>query len=108
AFTNAGVMDLGTGTLALTAGGSSSSTGGLTGDGLLNVQGGTFTVSAANGGLTGDTQIDSGATLVLNGAGTLGSSDVNVAGNLTFARDGNFANLLSGTGTVNTEGDVQL
>ncbi|WP_197091865.1 hypothetical protein, partial [Serratia oryzae] len=63
AFTNAGVMDLGTGTLALTAGGSSSSTGGLTGDGLLNVQGGTFTVSAANGGLTGDTQIDSGATL---------------------------------------------
>ncbi|WP_337264689.1 MULTISPECIES: autotransporter outer membrane beta-barrel domain-containing protein [unclassified Serratia (in: enterobacteria)] len=108
AFTNAGVMDLGTGTLALTAGGSSSVTGGLTGAGLLEVQGGTFTVSAANSGLTADTRIDSGASLVLNGAGTLGSSDVNVAGSLTFARDGSFANLLSGTGTVNTQGDVRL
>ncbi|WP_158069141.1 hypothetical protein, partial [Serratia oryzae] len=79
---NSGVLDLAGGSLLLAQGGNSSSTGGLTGDGLLNVQGGTFTVSAANGGLTGDTQIDSGATLVLNGTGTLGSSDVNVAGSL--------------------------
>ncbi|PVZ77724.1 hypothetical protein C9426_35530, partial [Serratia sp. S1B] len=105
---NNGVLDLAGGALLLAQGGSSNSTGGLTGDGLLTVQGGTFTVSADNSGLTANTEIDSGATLILNNAGTLGSSDVNVEGNLNFARDGSFANQLSGAGTINTQGDVQL
>ncbi|KEY58063.1 autotransporter outer membrane beta-barrel domain-containing protein [Serratia sp. DD3] len=107
-LTNNGILDLGSGILMLTEGGTSSATGGLTGHGELQVQGGTFTVSAANSGLTGDTQIDNGATLVLNSAGTLGSSEVNVEGSLTFARDGRFANQLSGSGIINTQGDVQL
>ncbi|PVZ81767.1 hypothetical protein C9426_31750, partial [Serratia sp. S1B] len=108
ALTNNGIINLGTGTLALTAGGTSSFTGGLLGNGLLQVQAGTFTVSAANSGLNGNTEIDSGATLILNNAGTLGSSAVDVAGNLNFARDGSFANQLSGAGIINTQGDVQL
>ncbi|WP_037386712.1 hypothetical protein, partial [Serratia sp. DD3] len=108
ALTNNGTINLGTGTLALTQGGTSSATGGLLGNGLLQLQGGTFTVSAANGGLTGNSTIATGATLVLNSAGTLGSSAVNVGGNLNFARNGSFANPLSGLGTINTLGDVQL
>ncbi|PVZ78035.1 hypothetical protein C9426_35235, partial [Serratia sp. S1B] len=108
ALTNNGLINLGTGTLTLTQGGSSGSIDGLAGNGLLNVQAGTFTVSAANSGLNGNTAVAAGASLLLNNAGTLGNSAVNVAGSLTFARNGSFANRLSGTGIINTQGNVQL
>ncbi|WP_186375669.1 hypothetical protein, partial [Yersinia massiliensis] len=60
-------------------------------------------------GLSGQTLIASGASATLNGAGTLGSSAINVLGDLNLnGANAAFANVLSGTGDINTNAAVTL
>ncbi|MDF0604960.1 autotransporter outer membrane beta-barrel domain-containing protein [Neisseriaceae bacterium TC5R-5] len=105
---NAGQVKLNGGALTLKNGGTSSTANGLNGAGTLNVAGGELIVSAANAGLSANTNIASTATLTLNSSGTLGSSAVNVAGSLNLAADNTHSNALSGKGTVNTAAKVRL
>ncbi|PVZ87268.1 hypothetical protein C9426_11880 [Serratia sp. S1B] len=105
---NTGIIDLAGGTLILTNGGTSSSVGGLTGGGLLNVQGGNLSLTAANNTLSANTLIASGAAISLSNTGNLGTSAVEVVGALNFNGNGSFDNLLSGTGVINTNANVQL
>ncbi|KEY60479.1 outer membrane protein IcsA autotransporter [Serratia sp. DD3] len=105
---NTGIIDLAGGTLILTDGGTSSSVGGLTGGGLLNVQGGNLSLTAANDTLSANTLIASGAAISLSNTGNLGTSAVEVVGALNFNGNGSFNNLLSGTGVINTNANVQL
>ncbi|MCU6213472.1 hypothetical protein KWH78_20545, partial [Morganella morganii] len=65
AMSNSGTVDLTGGTLNLSAGGTSSATGGLTGNGTLSVTGGDLSVSAANSSLAGTTQIGKNASVTL-------------------------------------------
>ncbi|WP_145559401.1 autotransporter outer membrane beta-barrel domain-containing protein [Yersinia mollaretii] len=108
-LTNAGIVNLGGGTLTLTSGGTSTATGGLTGAGSLNINGGDLEVTGANSGLSGQTLIASGASATLSGAGTLGSSAINVLGDLNLnGANSAFSNVLSGTGDINTNAAVTL
>ncbi|MCU6378600.1 hypothetical protein, partial [Morganella morganii] len=74
-------------TLNLSAGGTSSATGGLTGDGILNVTGGDLSVSAANSSLTGTSQIGKNASVTLRDSGTLGTAAGAVTGTLNLLAD---------------------
>ncbi|MBW5827661.1 hypothetical protein H0I68_21830, partial [Yersinia kristensenii] len=97
------------GTLNLSAGGVSTAIGGLTGSGTLNINGGTLAISAANSALAGQTNIASGASATLSGAGTLGTSAVNVLGSLNLnGANAALANVLSGNGNINTNAAVTL
>ncbi|WP_145514957.1 autotransporter outer membrane beta-barrel domain-containing protein [Yersinia massiliensis] len=108
-LTNSNILNLTGGTLNLAAGGTSSATGGLTGAGTLNINGGDLAVSGANSGLSGQTLIASGASATLNGAGTLGSSAINVLGDLNLnGANAALANVLSGNGDINTNAAVTL
>ncbi|MDA5549816.1 autotransporter outer membrane beta-barrel domain-containing protein [Yersinia massiliensis] len=109
ALTNSNTLNIAGGTLNLAAGGTSSATGGLTGAGTLNINGGDLAVSGANSGLSGQTLIAAGASATLNGAGTLGSSAINVLGDLNLnGANAALANVLSGTGDINTNAAVTL
>lgn len=108
-LSNSSILDITGGTLNLAAGGVSTATGGLTGAGTLNINGGDLAVSGANSGLSGQTLIASGASATLNGAGTLGSSTINVLGDLNLnGANAALANVLSGTGDINTNAAVTL
>ncbi|WP_269057430.1 autotransporter outer membrane beta-barrel domain-containing protein, partial [Yersinia mollaretii] len=108
-LTNAGIVNLGGGTLTLTSGGTSTATGGLAGAGSLNINGGDLEITGANSGLSGQTLIASGASATLSGAGTLGSSAINVLGDLNLnGANSAFSNVLSGTGDINTNAAVTL
>ncbi|MBS0057820.1 hypothetical protein, partial [Yersinia sp. Marseille-Q3913] len=77
--------------------------------GTLNINGGDLAVSGANSGLSGQTLIASGASATLNGAGTLGSSAINVLGDLNLnGANSALGNVLSGTGNINTNAAVIL
>ncbi|OVZ91638.1 autotransporter outer membrane beta-barrel domain-containing protein [Yersinia kristensenii] len=109
ALTNSNTLNIAGGTLNLAAGGTSSATGGLTGAGTLNINGGDLAVSGANSGLSGQTLIAAGASATLNGTGTLGSSAINVLGDLNLnGANAALANVLSGTGDINTNAAVTL
>ncbi|WP_369795370.1 beta strand repeat-containing protein, partial [Serratia sp. Ag2] len=107
-LTNSGGIDLAGGTLNLSAGGTSTTVGGLTGAGTLNVNGGDLALSAANGGLSATTHIASGASVTASAANALGTSAVDVGGTLNLDAADTLANVLSGAGTVNTEAAVTL
>ncbi|WP_145589685.1 autotransporter outer membrane beta-barrel domain-containing protein [Yersinia rochesterensis] len=108
-LTNNNILNIAGGTLNLSAGGVSTATGGLTGSGVLNINGGNLAISTANSGLAGQTNIASSATATLSGAGTLGTSAVNVLGNLTLnGANAALANVLSGNGNINTNAAVTL
>nr|WP_323744687.1 autotransporter outer membrane beta-barrel domain-containing protein [Yersinia sp. Marseille-Q5920] len=108
-LTNNNILNIAGGTLNLSAGGASTATGGLTGSGILNVNGGDLAISAANSGLAGQTNIASVASATLTGAGTLGTSVVNVLGNLNLnGANAVLANVLSGNGNINTNAAVTL
>ncbi|WP_145583821.1 autotransporter outer membrane beta-barrel domain-containing protein [Yersinia thracica] len=108
-LTNNNILNIAGGTLNLSAGGASTATGGLTGSGILNINGGDLAISAANSGLAGQTNIASVASATLTGAGTLGTSAVNVLGNLNLnGANAVLANVLSGNGNINTNGAVTL
>ncbi|HFR4114843.1 TPA: pectate lyase-like adhesive domain-containing protein, partial [Yersinia enterocolitica] len=83
-LTNSNTLNLAGGTLNLSAGGTSTAVGGLTGSGNLNINGGDLVISATNSGLAGQTTIASGASATLNNTGTLGSSAINVLGDLNL------------------------
>ncbi|WP_145590055.1 autotransporter outer membrane beta-barrel domain-containing protein [Yersinia aleksiciae] len=109
ALTNSNTLNIAGGTLNLSAGGTSTATGGLTGSGALNINDGDLAVSGANSGLSGQTLIASGASATLNGAGTLGSSAINVLGDLNLnGANAAFGNVLSGSGDINTNAAVTL
>ncbi|WP_037384025.1 autotransporter outer membrane beta-barrel domain-containing protein, partial [Serratia sp. DD3] len=108
ALDNLGALTLNGGTLNLLDGGTSTAADGLAGAGNLNVLGGSLILSADNSTLSAITTIASGADITLTNAGTLGDSDITVAGALNFNRDGSFDNQLSGDGVVNTNANVQL
>uniref|UniRef100_A0A8W7Q0Z6 Autotransporter domain-containing protein n=1 Tax=Anopheles coluzzii TaxID=1518534 RepID=A0A8W7Q0Z6_ANOCL len=107
-LTNTGVIDLAGGTLNLSAGGTSTAVGGLTGAGTLNVNGGDLALSAANGGLSATTHIASGASVTASAANALGTSAVDVGGTLNLDATDTLANVLSGAGTVNTDAAIGL
>ncbi|PVZ81163.1 hypothetical protein C9426_31970, partial [Serratia sp. S1B] len=107
-LSNAGVINLANGTLNITNGGTSTGSGGLTGGGALNVNGGTLTLSGANSGLSADTLIATLATVALTAADALGSGDVNVLGTLNLNAADSLANVLSGSGAINTNAAVTL
>ncbi|BFI65060.1 autotransporter [Yersinia pseudotuberculosis] len=108
-LTNGGGLDLTGGTLNLTAGGSSTVTGGLTGAGTLNINGGNLAVSAANSGLSGQTHIADVASVTMTGTGTLGTSAVEVLGTLNLnGANAAMTNVLSGGGVINTNAAVTL
>ncbi|WP_145579320.1 autotransporter outer membrane beta-barrel domain-containing protein [Yersinia massiliensis] len=109
ALTNSNILNLTGGTLNLAAGGTSSATGGLTGAGTLNINGGDLAISGANSGLSGQTLVAAGASATLNGVGTLGSSAINVLGDLNLnGANAALANVLSGNGDINTNAAVAL
>ncbi|WP_145511227.1 autotransporter outer membrane beta-barrel domain-containing protein [Yersinia kristensenii] len=108
-LTNNNILNIAGGTLNLSTGGVSTTTGGLTGSGILNINGGDLAISAANSGLAGQTNIASGASATLSGAGTLGTSAVNVLGNMNLnGANAVLANVLSGNGNINTNAAVTL
>ncbi|MBW5817228.1 autotransporter outer membrane beta-barrel domain-containing protein, partial [Yersinia kristensenii] len=108
-LTNNNILNIAGGTLNLSAGGVSTAIGGLTGSGTLNINGGTLAISAANSALAGQTNIASGASATLSGAGTLGTSAVNVLGSLNLnGANAALANVLSGNGNINTNAAVTL
>ncbi|WP_145525593.1 autotransporter outer membrane beta-barrel domain-containing protein [Yersinia rohdei] len=108
-LTNSNILDVTGATLNLSAGGTSTTTGGLTGNGTLNIDGGDLVLSAANSGLSGQTNIASSAAATLNGSGTLGSSALHVLGDLNLnGANAALANVLSGTGNINTNAAVTL
>ncbi|OVZ78926.1 autotransporter outer membrane beta-barrel domain-containing protein [Yersinia kristensenii] len=108
-LTNNNILNIAGGTLNLSTGGVSTTTGGLTGSGILNINGGDLAISAANSGLAGQTNIANSASATLSGAGTLGSSGVNVLGNLNLnGANAVLANVLSGNGNINTNAAVTL
>lgn len=108
-LTNSNILDVTGATLNLSAGGTSTTTGGLTGNGTLNIDGGDLVLSAANSGLSGQTNIASSAAATLNGSGTLGSSAIHVLGDLNLnGANAALANVLSGTGNINTDAAVTL
>ncbi|MHA7845521.1 autotransporter outer membrane beta-barrel domain-containing protein [Serratia sp. D1N4] len=107
-LTNTGVLDLAGGTLNLSSGGTSTAPGGLTGAGTLNVNGGDLALSAANGGLSATTHILLGASVTASAANALGTSAVDVGGQLNLNAADTLANVLSGAGTVNTDAAVTL
>ncbi|MHA7846041.1 autotransporter outer membrane beta-barrel domain-containing protein [Serratia sp. D1N4] len=107
-LTNTGVLDLAGGTLNLSSGGTSTAPGGLTGAGTLNVNGGDLALSAANGGLSATTHIASGASVTASAANALGTSAVEVGGQLNLNAADTLANVLSGAGTINTDAAVTL
>ncbi|WP_315850990.1 autotransporter outer membrane beta-barrel domain-containing protein [Yersinia frederiksenii] len=108
-LTNNNILNIAGGTLNLSTGGVSTTTGGLTGSGILNINGGDLAISAANSGLAGQTNIANSASATLSGAGTLGTSAVNVLGNLNLnGANAVLANVLSGNGNINTNAAVTL
>ncbi|HGY3147368.1 TPA: autotransporter outer membrane beta-barrel domain-containing protein [Morganella morganii] len=109
AMSNSGTVDLTSGTLNLSAGGTSSATGGLTGNGTLSVTGGDLSVSAANSSLAGTTQIGKNASVTLRDNGTLGTAAMAVTGTLNLLADNlTLVNALSGNGQVSTQAAVTL
>lgn len=93
-------LNLNSGTLALSNGGSSE--GALTGAGKLDLNGGNFAVTGANTNLTADVAIASGASATLNIVSGLGD-----AGTLTTSGDlvlsgasGTLSKSIAGTGAV--------
>ncbi|WP_032486620.1 hypothetical protein, partial [Yersinia pestis] len=105
---NTGMINVTDGILNLENGGASSISGGLTGNGILNIKGGDFTISIDNNGLAGQTNISDGASVTLGnggtiiGTGNLGSSVIDVLGDLNLVADNSLANVISGDGTINT------
>ncbi|KFC84163.1 autotransporter outer membrane beta-barrel domain-containing protein [Hafnia alvei] len=107
-FTNTGVIDISDGTLTLNNGGTSTAVGGLTGNGRLVVSGGELALSQTNVDLAGTTAIGDAGTITLSQAGTLGNADVIVDGTLNLNVNQTLANVLSGIGNINTNGNVTL
>ncbi|WP_049615519.1 beta strand repeat-containing protein, partial [Yersinia pekkanenii] len=108
-LSNSSILDITGGTLNLSSGGVSTVTGGLTGDGILNVNSGDLIIGGANSGLSGQANIANGAFATLNGAGTLGSSAIDVKGELNLnGANAALANVLSGDGDINTNAAVTL
>ncbi len=111
---NTGIINVTDGILNLENGGTSSISGGLTGNGILNIKGGDFTISIDNNGLAGQTNIADGASVTLGnggtmlGTGNLGSSVIDVLGDLNLVADNSLANVISGDGTINTTATVTL
>ncbi|AJJ08756.1 outer membrane autotransporter barrel domain protein [Yersinia pseudotuberculosis] len=111
---NTGMINVTDGILNLENGGASSISGGLTGNGILNIKGGDFTISIDNNGLAGQTNISNGASVTLGnggtiiGTGNLGSSVIDVLGDLNLVADNSLANVISGDGTINTTATVTL
>ncbi|MET4634380.1 fibronectin-binding autotransporter adhesin [Kaistia defluvii] len=96
-----GTVALGTKTLTV-SNGSTTFAGAINGSGGVKVSGGTQTLSGANG-YTGQTQIDDGATLALEGSGTVASSSgVEANGHFDISETDDGASLvtLSGVGAV--------
>ncbi|OAM89489.1 hypothetical protein AW736_12985 [Termitidicoccus mucosus] len=95
-------LALDTGTLAIVNGGTAA--GALTGSGLLELQGGTLTVTAANPGLGAGIAIAAPATADLKHAGALGGGTIALDGTLKLdlapAASGTFANALAGAGSL--------
>ncbi|WP_392565178.1 ESPR-type extended signal peptide-containing protein [Utexia brackfieldae] len=106
---NDGAVNLNNGSLTLTNGGRSTVTNGLSGAGSLVVSGGNLNLSAQNNTLTANTQIGSNAQVTLANSGSLGSGAVNVSGILTINNaNPALANIISGTGTINSNNAVTL
>ncbi|HEX7260424.1 MAG TPA: autotransporter outer membrane beta-barrel domain-containing protein, partial [Luteolibacter sp.] len=100
-------LDLNDGILNITNGGTS--VGALTGDGVLNVNGGALDVTGANTGLLADTNIAIGATVSLDNVNGLGSSAIANAGTLELdGVDGILDNVISGAGAVNLTNDADV
>lgn len=92
-------LDLGGGSLTVTAGGNSN--GILSGAGNLHLTGGTLVVANANENLSAAVDIQSGATAQLLSTKGLGSGDISLAGQLQFSgAQGTLANRLNGAGAV--------
>lgn len=107
-LSNHGMIEFADGTLVLNAGGASNTTEGLSGAGHLDLQTGMLTINAANNSLAANISIASGATLLLNGSGTVGTSAIDVAGQLDLDRNGVFTNRLSGSGIINNNANLAL
>ena len=99
---SAALLALGTQSLTITAGNSTSFAGIINGSGLLNIAGGTQLLSGANA-YTGLTNINTGATLALAGTGSIATSS-EVLANGTFdisaTTAGASITTLSGSGFV--------
>ena len=101
-----GAVRLGGQTLTLTDAGDSF-TGNIQGSGGLTIAGGTETLTA-NNSYTGQTSVDTGATLKLSGSGALGGNGSvtdNGELNYTSGDTGSFGGKISGTGTVVIDGN---
>ncbi|OYQ72240.1 hypothetical protein B9T20_10050, partial [Wohlfahrtiimonas sp. G9077] len=109
-LTNAGSVDLAGGSLVVTnaKGASSTSTGILKGIGDLTISAGDLSITKANTDLNANIAIDSGAAISLSDAGTLGSSQIALEGDLNLNADTSLGNNLAGNGSVNTKADVTL
>ncbi|WP_392563482.1 ESPR-type extended signal peptide-containing protein [Orbus wheelerorum] len=103
---NSGSLALSGGELTITNGGSSS--GSLSGSGRIIVNGGHLTVSNANNNLTASTSINSGSSISLSDAGTLGFGAIDISGNLNINNSNSLANVLTGTGSVNINANTSL
>jgi len=101
-YGNLGTVVLGGTTLTI-ANGADAFSGTIQGTGGLRIAGGAYTLYAPQG-YTGTTQIDSGATLLLAGAGSFASKDFTVDGTLNI---NDLATPLSLT-TLSGNGTVQL
>jgi autotransporter-associated beta strand protein len=112
-ISGSGSIALGTNNLSLTAAAGGDFSGAISGTGGLTVAGGTQTLSGVNT-YTGNTAIDSGASLIIAGSGLLGGG--NYAGTIT--NNGSFvyasaatqtvSGVISGSGTLEKEGTGTL
>lgn len=80
------LLNLNGGSLTLANGGRS--VGSLTGNGELNIQGGTLDIAADNSGLTANMNIANGASVLVSHAQGLGSANVENNGTLTLNNKG--------------------
>ncbi|OSL31567.1 putative beta-barrel outer membrane protein [Escherichia albertii B156] len=80
------LLNLNGGSLTLANGGRSA--GSLTGNGELNIQGGTLDIAADNSGLTANMNIANGASVLVSHAQGLGSANVENNGTLTLNNKG--------------------
>lgn len=92
-------LNINGGSLTLTDGGTSAGT--LTGDGTLNIHGGTLEIVGENRTLTAKTNIAKGASVQMGNLLGLGAGDINTAGTLSLNEaSGVLSNNLSGDGVV--------
>ncbi|WP_233491453.1 autotransporter outer membrane beta-barrel domain-containing protein [Wohlfahrtiimonas sp. G9077] len=109
-LTNEGKVDFAGGTLTITNanGAASTSSGELLGTGSLIISAGDLSITSVNNDLAAEVAINSGAAISLSGAGTLGSSQIALEGDLNLNSSTTFSNQLAGNGSVNTKADVTL